>query len=148
VSDYIDQLYREVVLEHAREPHHHGRLPSPTVAHRGNNPVCGDAIELSLRIEGDRLEEVAFVGEGCAISQAAASLLTDLLRGRTLEEVGRIEAAFKRMLSGDGAVDEALLGDAIALHGVRRFPRRVRCAALAWATLHEALELYQRRSIA
>ena len=141
MSAPLDDLYREVVLTHAREPRHRGRLPRPTIVHRGSHPSCGDTIELSLRIEGDRLVALAFEGQGCAISQAAASLLTELVRGRTLDDVAVVEAAYHRMLAGDGAVDEQLLGDAAALAGVRRFPRRVACAALAWTTLREALDL-------
>jgi nitrogen fixation NifU-like protein len=141
MSGPLDALYREAILEHAREPHHRGRLAQPTLVHRGANPVCGDRIELSLRLAGGRLAEVGFEGQGCAISQASASLLTDLVHGRTLEEVEAVRGAFMRMLSGDGAADEAVLGDAVALRDVRRFPRRVACAALAWTTLREALDL-------
>jgi nitrogen fixation NifU-like protein len=139
MSEPLDALYREVVLEHARDPHHRGRLEQPTLVQQGSNPVCGDRIELSLRLDGDRVAEVAFEGQGCAISQAAASMMTDLLRGRTLDEAEAVQAAFMRMLSGDGVADEDILGDAVALADVRRFPRRVRCAALAWTTLREAL---------
>jgi len=145
VSAPLDALYREVVLEHAREPRGRGRLAEPTLVHHGVNAACGDRVELSLRIDGDRLAEIAFEGQGCAISQAAASLLTELLRGRTLREVDAVQAAFMGMLSGDGEADESVLGDAVALHGVRRFPRRVACAALAWTTLREALDLHGRR---
>jgi nitrogen fixation NifU-like protein len=145
VSAPLDALYREVVLDYAREPRGRGRLAEPTLAHRGSNAACGDRVELSLRLEADRLAEVAFQGQGCAISQAAASLLTDLLRGRTLADVDAIRTAFTAMLSGDGGADEAVLGDAVALRDVRRFPRRVACAALAWTTLGEALDLYARR---
>jgi nitrogen fixation NifU-like protein len=145
MTEPLEALYREVILEHAREPRHRGRLVAPTLIHQGANPVCGDRVELSLRIDGDRVVEVGFDGQGCAISQAAASLLTDLLRGRTLDEVDAIHGAFMAMLSGDGVADERLLGDAVALRGVRRFPRRVGCAALAGTTLREALDLHARR---
>ena len=140
MSAPLDALYRDVILEHAREPHGRGRLVAPTLVHRGLNAACGDRVELSLRVEGGRLTGAAFEGEGCAISQAAASMLTDLLPGRTLAEIERIRAAYMRMLSGDGQADEQVLGDAVALRDVRRFPRRVRCAALAWTTLRQALE--------
>jgi nitrogen fixation NifU-like protein len=144
----LDGLYREVILEHARSPRHRAAIAEPTLVHRGSNALCGDAVELSLRLEGDRVTSVGLAGQGCAISQASASIMADLVEGRSFEEIEADEAAFKRMLSGDGEVDEERLGDAAALHDVRRFPRRVKCVALAWTTLHEALDLYQRRTSA
>jgi nitrogen fixation NifU-like protein len=135
----IADLYREVVLDHRRNPRHRARLVAPTVTQRGANLSCGDEVEVDLRLEGDRLAEVGFGGQGCAISQASASMMSELIEGRSREEVERISASFQRMLSGDGEVDEALLGDAATLAGVRQFPGRVKCAMLPWTTLHQAL---------
>lgn len=142
----LTELYREVLLEHARSTKHRRRLIDPTLEYRGSSPLCGDEVELALRIEGDRLVEIAITGRGCAISQASGSIMAELVEGCRLTRIITSETAVKRMLSGDGAVDEDLLGDAAALHNVRRFPRRVACATLPWTTLHEALELYQRRA--
>ena len=139
-------LYREVILEHARSTQHRGLMADPTLVHRGVNSQCGDEVALSLRLESDRVVDLAIGGQGCAISQASASIMADLVIGHSFEEIAAGAAAFKRMLSGDGEVDEGLLGDGAALRGVRRFPRRVTCAVLAWTTLHEALDLYQRRA--
>jgi nitrogen fixation NifU-like protein len=135
----VTELYREVVLDHRRSPRHHGHLADPTVRQRGANLFCGDEVELDLRIEADTIADVGFEGQGCTVSQASASMMSELIAGRSRAEVERITAAFIRMLSGDGAVDEALLGDAAVLAGVRQFPARVKCALLPWTTLREAL---------
>jgi nitrogen fixation NifU-like protein len=140
----LDELYREVILEHSRGPRNRRRLDDPTIAHRDTNPLCGDEVEVELRIEGDRIVELGFQGRGCAISQASASMMTEALEGRTLREAGATVDAFQAMLTGDAGTDAAHLGDLEALAGVRRFPVRVRCATLAWHALGEALELYQR----
>jgi nitrogen fixation NifU-like protein len=142
----LDDLYREVILDHYKNPRNRRRLAEPTIAHRGTNPLCGDEVEVELRIEGDRLVELGFHGRGCAISQASASMMTEALAGRAVGEVAETVAAVKRTLTGDAAVDEERLGDLAALAGVRRFPVRVKCATLGWHTLEEALELYARRA--
>jgi nitrogen fixation NifU-like protein len=143
----LDDLYREVILDHHRSPRNRRRLGAATVAQRGTNPLCGDEVEVEVRIEGDRVVELGFQGRGCSISQASASMMSEALVGRTLGEVGETVEAFKRMLTGDGAPDEDRLGDLEALAGVRRFPVRVKCATLAWHALGEALELYERRRL-
>ena len=135
----VTELYREVVLDHRRSPRHHGRLAEPTVSQRGANMFCGDEVEVDLRLEDGRVADVGFGGQGCTISQASASMMSELIAGRSRAEVERIAGAFQRMLSGDGEVDETLLGDAAVLAGVRQFPARVKCAMLPWTTLHEAL---------
>lgn len=133
------ELYREVVLDHRRNPRHKRRLASATHHARGANLACGDEVEIDLRFDGDRVAGVGFGGQGCTIGQASASMMCEAIAGRTRDEIDAIVASFHRMLSGDGAVDEEMLGDAAALVGVRRFPARVTCAALPWATLRRAL---------
>ena len=135
----VTELYREVVLDHRRSPRHHGHLDAPTVSERGKNLFCGDEVELDLRLDGDRIDDVGFGGQGCTVSQASASMMSELVAGRTREEAERLADAFTRMLSSDGQVDEELLGDAAVLAGVRQFPARVKCALLPWTTLREAL---------
>ena len=142
----LNGLYRDVILDHARSTQHRRQLTEPTLVHRGVNSQCGDEVELSLRLARDRVVDLAIGGQGCAISRASASIMADLVIGHSFEEIATGEAAFMRMLSGDGEVDEDLVGDAAALGGVRQFPRRVKCAVLAWTTLHEALDLYQHRT--
>jgi nitrogen fixation NifU-like protein len=139
----IDDLYRETVMDHARRPRHRRRLAAPTVAHHGENPFCGDRVEVGLRIEGDRLVEVGVRGTGCAISQASGSMLAALVDGATLPEAEARIVRFRGMLARGEAGAEAELGDATALAGVRRFPGRVKCALLPWLTLQEALDLYR-----
>jgi nitrogen fixation NifU-like protein len=142
----LEELYREVILDHHRSPRNRRQLGDATVVRRGTNPLCGDEIEVGLRIDRDRIEELAFQGRGCSISQASASMMTEALAGRTLAEAAETIDAFRRLMSGDGAVDEARLGDLAALSGVRKFPVRVKCATLAWHTLTEALAELERRN--
>jgi len=137
--DQIDDLYREVVLEHARERSNRRQIADATHTGEGWNHLCGDEIRLSLRIVDDVVTDVAVGGRGCAISQASSSMMADLIRGRSLAEVQRSGEAFRRMISGDGVADDATLGDAIALRAVRKYPRRVGCATLAWTTLAQTL---------
>ena len=143
----LSGLYRDVILEHARSSMHRGPMTDPTLVHRGVNSQCGDEVGLSLRLESDRVVELTIDGQGCAISRASASIMADLVIGHSFEEIATGEAAMLRMLSGDGEVDENLLGDGAALGGVRQFPSRIKCAALAWMTLREAIDQYQRRTI-
>lgn len=142
----LEDLYREVILDHYRRPRHKHHVEDPTIANRGFNPVCGDQIEVSLRLADNRLVDLGVEGQGCSISQASASLMAERLAGCTLDEVDQVNAAFKRMMVGDGEIDEDLLGDLEALRGARKFPVRVKCATLAWNTLQEALALYAKRS--
>jgi len=139
----LTDLYREVILDHNRHPRNFGRL-DPHDAHAdGHNPLCGDRLSITLRRKGDTLEDLRFEGQGCAISVASASMMTEAVKGK-----GRpaIDALFNRMHalltgSGAGAGDPgaAELGKLAALSGVREFPARVKCASLCWHTLNAAL---------
>lgn len=139
-SAALGSLYQEVILAHYRQPRNHGELEAPDVRVELRNPSCGDEIALALRMQEGRIVGVAFSGEGCAISQASASMMTVLLEGRTLEEAAALSASFHDLMHGratPGATRE--LGDLRALAGVARFPVRVRCALLAWNGLQEAM---------
>ncbi len=136
----IDELYREVILDHYHHPRHRGALESPTVTREGYNPLCGDEIALDLLVNDGVVEEVAVRGGGCSISQSSASMMTEAIVGRTVDEVGSLFEGFTAMMRGSDDVDLDLLGDLEALVGVRKFPVRVKCATLAWHTLREALE--------
>ncbi|HUE76256.1 MAG TPA: SUF system NifU family Fe-S cluster assembly protein [Chloroflexota bacterium] len=140
-----DELYREVILDHYKSPRNRGQLEQPDAAAQGNNPLCGDEIEVSLSLSGDTVTDITFQGTGCSISQASASMLTEAIKGHSLQDVHAVVAAFKNMMMGDGTVDEDLLGDLEALQGVKKFPVRVKCATLAWNTLQEALDMYKNR---
>lgn len=141
----LDELYQGAILEHNRRPHNFGVLEPHDVARQGSNPSCGDELTLYLRLAGTTIAAAGFVGEGCAISRASASLMTDALRGLDLEAAQGLSAAFKAMTHGAEPAPE--LGELAALQGVSRLHARVKCATLAWVTLDEVLaELRTRRS--
>jgi nitrogen fixation NifU-like protein len=142
-----EDLSREIILDHYQNPRNHGRLEDPTVANRGHNPLCGDEIELSIRIDeqNDRIREIAFTGRGCSISQASASMMTDVVKGHTLDEAqSAVQQFTQRMANREPAPQE--LGEELdALQGVKRYPARVKCALLPWTTLRETVNLYRHR---
>ncbi|HKZ50961.1 MAG TPA: SUF system NifU family Fe-S cluster assembly protein [Dehalococcoidia bacterium] len=138
-EEELDELYREVILEHYRSPRHKGELPEPTVTLERNNPVCGDVIRLHLLLDGERVKEASFTGQGCSISQASASMLMEAIQGASFQEIDALYTAFKALMYG-AERPEAELGDLEALEGVKKFPVRVKCATLAWNILQEALE--------
>lgn len=138
MSDLRD-LYQEVILDHNRRPRNRGALAAATHRAEGFNPLCGDRLVLELAVRGDRIEEVRFEGEGCAISTAAASLMTEAVKGRSLPEVERLHAGFQGLVTGRPSAAPADLGALEALGGVAEFPMRVKCATLCWHTLKAAL---------
>jgi nitrogen fixation NifU-like protein len=135
----FDDLYRELILDHYRRPRNHGALADATQRADGMNPVCGDEIHIDLRLAGDRIEDIAFTGQGCSISQSSASMLTDRLKGRTIEEANVVTGYVRAMLV-DGAPPARELGDLEALEGVAKLPVRVKCALLSWNVLQEGLK--------
>ena len=138
IPSSLNQLYQEVILDHYRRPRNKGVLEGATHAITMNNPLCGDVIELMLRVEGDRIEEARFAGRGCSISQASASMLTGRVTGRSLEEAVDLSGRFTRLLHGDeDLLEDAELGDLRALAGVSKFPVRIKCALLGWNCLEE-----------
>lgn len=139
----LDELYREVILQHYKSPRNQGRLVEPDVATRGHNPLCGDDIEISLDVENDVVADIRFQGKGCSISQASASMLTEAIKGKSTEEARELISAFKSMMHGDPVTRDDL-GDIEALQGVRKYPVRIKCALLAWTTLQEGLDLYAK----
>ncbi len=137
MSDLAD-LYQEMVTDHARNPRHRGTLDPYDHSADGHNPLCGDRIHLTLTMDGDRIADVAFDGEGCAISTASTDLMADAVRGRSLEEVRALFESFQTMVTCEDAPDD--LGKLATFAGVREFPMRVKCATLAWHTLMAALK--------
>lgn len=139
-----DDLYREIILDHYTCPRHKGRLKTATHRLEGVNPSCGDTVELDLEVREGRVVEVGFVGEGCSISMASASMLAEAVRGQTLDQVRLLAETFKARLltkSGIPASPEGVeIGELEALDGVRAYPVRIKCALLAWNTLLEAIE--------
>ena len=140
-SPQLTSLYQQLILEHYRNPRNKAELEEKSVEIHMANPVCGDEIRLQLRIEGDRIEEAKFVGQGCSISQAAVSMMTTLLEGRELREADALAKRFTAMMHGDeSAAKDRSLGDLRALQGVSKFPVRIKCALLGFDALQEALK--------
>src|SRR6516165_5766844 len=156
----LEDLYREIILDHYRNPRNRGELPTPPAySETGFNPLCGDEITLYVQIDGDRLADVKLTGQGCSISQSSASMMSTAVKGRSLAEARATIRTFKSMMSiheqrldgpghgdgdeADGAVPsepEVSLGDLEALQGVVKFPVRIKCATLSWNTLAQALD--------
>ncbi len=135
----LKDLYRDVIIDHNRQPRNFGRL-DPADAHaEGFNPLCGDRLELYLALDGERLRDLKFEGKGCAISVASASLMTETLKGKTRAEAQRYFDEVHALLTQAGHVPTLDLGKLAALSGVREFPVRVKCASLCWHTLNAAL---------
>lgn len=142
----LEELYREVILDHYRNPRNRGKLDDPDASADGSNPLCGDDVHIDLALDGDLIAAVGVTGQGCSISQASASMMSEAITGRTVAEAEDLTIRFKGMMSieqTDPGLDPerpgAALGDLEALQGVRKFPVRIKCADLPWATLTSAL---------
>jgi nitrogen fixation NifU-like protein len=136
----LRELYQEVILDHNKRPRNFGPLPEANHHAEGLNPLCGDHLTVHVDVEDGVIKGVAFEGAGCAISRASASLMTDAVKGKRLEEAERMVEEFRQMVvSGPDEPVEASLGKLGVLCGVREYPSRVKCASLAWHTLHAAL---------
>jgi nitrogen fixation NifU-like protein len=133
-------LYQQMILDHGQSPRHFEELPDATHSAQGDNPLCGDEMTLFVRTDDDTIEEVTFTGDGCAISQASASILAGELPGMTVEEAEALAEDFKELLTGDGDVDLSAHEKLEVFEGVKDYPTRVKCATLAWHTLEGALE--------
>jgi nitrogen fixation NifU-like protein len=135
----IADLYQELIVDHSRRPRNFRRLDGATHKAEGFNPLCGDRVTVYLNLEEDVVRDVSFEGEGCAISKASASLMTETIKGKTKAEVERLFSRFRDVATGSADADAAL-GKLAAFSGLRGFPARVKCATLAWHTLRAALE--------
>lgn len=134
----LSALYQEMILDHYRRPRNKGTLEHPDASVALKNPLCGDEIDLQLTIEGDVIRDVKFTGHGCSISQASASMMTELVKGKPVHEADRLRETFRAMVMGDArAAADASLGKARALAGVAKFPARVKCALLGWNALEQ-----------
>jgi nitrogen fixation protein NifU and related proteins len=135
----LDAVYQELILKHYRNPARRGDMDAPDVVITQYNPTCGDDIVLQLRMQEGVIEDVKFKGQGCAISQASASMMANLIVGKSFDEAAPVLARFRDMIHGDDeAARDKVLGDLRALSGVSKLPRRVRCAMLPWDALEEA----------
>jgi nitrogen fixation protein NifU and related proteins len=138
----LDDLYQELILDHYRRKRGEGSLERPSVAVDQNNPLCGDEVHLELAIDGGHVVGLAHTGQGCSISQASASMMSEVLTGRSLDEALDLIEHFRLMMHGSEEGDEERLGDAIALEGVAKYPVRVKCALLGWMAAKDAIQIY------
>jgi len=143
----LRELYQEVILDHNKKPRNFREIPDATAKAEGFNPLCGDHLNLSLKLDGDVITDVAFKGSGCAISKASASMMTTSVAGKTKSEADKLFHLFHEMVTGNGEsrADPAALGKLAVFSGVCEFPARVKCASLAWHTLRSALHDEKRK---
>ena len=144
----LEDLYREIILDHYRTPRNRGELDPPALSADGHNPLCGDEIRISVAVQDGVVTDVRFSGSGCSISQSSASMMTSVIKGKPVEQVKSIVRRFKQMMTideEDSEIDESInLGDLEALQGVVKFPVRIKCATLGWNTLLDALATEQK----
>ena len=136
----LEDLYQQIILDHSRRPRNYGEIAEGAVVVNGDNPSCGDEIHLSVRFGTDgKVEDIKFTGQGCAISQSSASLMTMKLKGKTREEAEMMLHSFHDLVTKEVADPPKILGDLRLLQGVRKFPQRVKCAMLSWRAFEQAL---------
>jgi nitrogen fixation NifU-like protein len=136
----LTEIYQEIILDHSKRPRNFRAIEDCTCAAEGHNPLCGDEVKVFVQTDGGRLSDVAFQGQGCAISRASASMMTGKTVGRTAEEARAVSALVRAMLLGPDPEPPRELGDLAALSGVRQFPARIKCAMLPWHALEAALD--------
>ncbi len=135
----LRDLYQQVIMDHNKKPRNFREMDDANHLAHGNNPLCGDALVVFVKLNGDVIEDLSFQGSGCAISVASASLMTEALKGKTLEEAEHIYQEMHKQLTGD-EFDASTLGKLEVLGGVKEFPARVKCATLSWHTMHAAMD--------
>ena len=141
MNEELRELYQEVILDHNSSPRNFRRLDSATHTCEGYNPLCGDRINIFVKISDDKIEDIAFQGSGCAISKASASVMTTEVKGKTIAQARELFQRFQRLIKGEAAEGDALEHTKLAIFAsVREFPSRVKCAALAWHTMLSAIE--------
>lgn len=143
MSSAMEQLYQQLILDHAKHPHGKGLVDGATAESHQVNPTCGDEVTLRVHLDGDTLDRVSWAGQGCSISQASISVMTELVSGEPVEHAELVGETFRALMRARGKglsdAEEDLLGDATAFTGVAQFPARVKCALLGWAALRDAL---------
>ena len=137
----LDQLYRSVIMDHYKNPRNKGSLENDSVTIDMNNPTCGDRIHLTLKLTDGIVEDAKFDGEGCSISMSSASMMTQIVKGKKLDEALELADIFSKMMLGEAFDDEKYdLGDVEALQGVAKFPARIKCATLAWKAMEKGVQ--------
>ncbi|GER68202.1 iron-sulfur cluster assembly scaffold protein NifU [Weizmannia acidilactici] len=139
-SNNLDALYRSVIMDHYKNPRNRGSLEDGSLTIDMNNPTCGDRIHLTMKVEDDIIKDAKFTGEGCSISMASASMMTQSIKGKTVEEAVKLSHIFSEMVQGKEYEDDIDLGDIEALHGVSKFPARIKCATLAWKAMEKGVK--------
>lgn len=139
----LDELYQELILDHANHPQQYGDLIAPTHIATGINPICGDDVCVTLDIKDNIINDIKFQGHGCVLSKASASMMASLMKGKTLNEMETLLTDFYSMLTRDTNRDYAILGKLQALANVKKFPMRVKCVTLSWHTLQAAVHNHQ-----
>ena len=140
----LDELYRDIILDHYKNPRHGNDVDNPDLESNGNNPFCGDEISLQLKLSHGRIVEIGFHGRGCSISQASGSIMAGAIEGKSLEEVGELAGTFRALMKGKDLLSNESdnLGELEALSGVREFPIRIKCALLGWSILEDGIKKY------
>ncbi|MSP79127.1 MAG: SUF system NifU family Fe-S cluster assembly protein [Dehalococcoidia bacterium] len=143
----LDELYRHTILDHYKNPRNREALAHPDAQARGYNPFCGDEVKLAFAVRGGRVQQVSAQSQGCAICQASASLMSEMLKGTRTDKLRWFAERFRELMRGKGlsAEERHVFGDVEALAGVAQFPIRIKCALLAWSTLDEAMDDYEAR---
>lgn len=136
----LSDLYQELILDHSKTPHNYRAISDADRKAEGYNPLCGDQVTVFVNLEQDRIKDISFQGKGCAISKAAASVMTDAVKGRSRQEAEALFEQFQQMVTGKATQDPEELGKLAVFSGVKEFPTRIKCAILAWHTLRSALE--------
>lgn len=140
-SNNLDNLYRQVIMDHYKNPRNKGSLEGDSLVIDMNNPTCGDRIHLTLQVEDGIVKDAKFDGEGCSISMSSASMMTQTIKGKSVEEAMKLASIFSDMMQGkDYEEDDIDLGDIEALQGVNKFPARIKCATLAWKAMEKGLK--------
>jgi nitrogen fixation NifU-like protein len=143
MNDELRELYQSVILDHSRKPRNFGELHGEGCVHvHGDNPSCGDEIDVFLKLNDGKIEDIKFNGAGCAISQASASMMTLKIKGKARDEASKMAGVFRGIVTGQDRqpAEEEALGELVLLEGVQHFPQRVKCAMLSWRALEQALE--------
>lgn len=136
----LNQLYRSVIMDHYKNPRNKGVIDGGDMRIDMNNPTCGDRIHLTLNVEGDKITDAKFEGEGCSISMSSASMMTEVIKGKTIEEALQMSEEFSKMMLGEDYEITEDMGDIEALNGVNQFPARIKCATLTWKALERGVK--------
>ncbi|RTR36112.1 SUF system NifU family Fe-S cluster assembly protein [Robertmurraya yapensis] len=139
-SNNLDQLYRQVIMDHYKNPRNKGVLEDDSLTINMNNPTCGDRIQLTLKVNDGKVTDAKFEGEGCSISMSSASMMTQAIKGKDIKEALKLSTIFSDMMQGKDYDDGIDLGDIEALSGVSKFPARIKCATLAWKAMEKGLK--------